>query len=100
MRNDPCWCESGKKEKACHKEIESHSAFAQLENFYTRLDDRINNEKGNLPCRRGCAQCCYDHFSVTSVEWYYILNWIRDKLGMSKVHEIIDKGYEIWDKLQ
>lgn len=93
-RNDVCFCGSGKKKKKCHRDIEAGSAFANMVDLYQRLDDTIQIGIGNIRCQKGCYSCCYQYFTVTSVEFYYLLSRLIDEKGMSKAQEFIDRGYQ------
>lgn len=93
-RNDVCFCGSGKKRKKCHRDIEPGSAFAEMVDLHNRLDETIQEGIGNIRCRKGCHACCYQHFGITSVEFYYMLSHIIDQEGMSKAQSYIDKGYQ------
>lgn len=97
-RNAPCFCGSGKKIKKCHSDIASNSAFAELIILYKNIDKRISDDTKfeKLKCKRGCAECCYQNFSVWSVEFYYILYSIYIKKGIKAVYDYIDKGYNMW----
>jgi Fe-S-cluster containining protein len=93
-RNELCFCGSGKKKKKCHRDIEPGSAFAHMVNLYNRLDDTIQKGIGNIRCRKGCFACCYQYFTITSVEFYYIISQMMAEQGMTKVQEFIDRGYQ------
>ncbi|MCM2535175.1 YkgJ family cysteine cluster protein [Neobacillus pocheonensis] len=96
MRNEPCWCGSGRKEKKCHPDVKRHSAFGNLIMLYNRVDELIKNEKGNVKCRAGCSACCYEHFYISATEFYYIMSSIIENEGESKAEEFIDRGYQLW----
>lgn len=97
-RNAPCFCGSGKKYKKCHYDIAYNSAFAELIMLYKKIDERIANNTNfeKLKCKRGCAECCYQNFSVWPIEFYYILYTIYSTEGIEKVYEYTEKGYNMW----
>lgn len=97
-RNAPCFCGSGKKYKKCHPDIVYDSAFAELITLYNKINERIANNTNfeKLKCGRGCAECCYQNFSVWPIEFYYILYMIHSTAGIEKVYQYIEKGYNMW----
>lgn len=97
-RNDLCFCGSGKKQKKCHNDIEPNSAFAQMILFHNKTDMFIkeNTQFEKLKCKKGCSECCYQNFSVSTVEFYYIIYQIIKNQGIAKAREYVTKGYEMW----
>lgn len=100
MRNEPCFCGSGIKTKKCHKDIESNSAFAQLIQLHQEIDKEIRTNKGAVLCKNGCASCCYEPFSISSSEFFFIMNHIIEKYGEEKAREINKKGFDIWKEVE
>jgi len=93
-RNDICFCGSGKKKKKCHRDIEPGSAFAGMVDLHKRLDKTIQEGIGSIQCRKGCHSCCYQYFTITSVEFYYLLHQLIEERGMVKAQEFIERGYQ------
>jgi Fe-S-cluster containining protein len=96
MRNEPCFCGSGKKAKKCHEGIEPNSAFADVIRLYKQLDSKIESEVGNIRCKKGCFSCCHQSFAVSTIEFYFVMDDYIKTYGMNKARELIDKGYEFW----
>ncbi|MBW2645574.1 MAG: YkgJ family cysteine cluster protein [Deltaproteobacteria bacterium] len=63
--------------------------IALLKNIYTSYD-KFSKEVKNV-CAIGCASCCTQNVSVTTLEAYYILEWLKenDKLDLLKSVEQI-----------
>ncbi|WP_019156949.1 YkgJ family cysteine cluster protein [Robertmurraya massiliosenegalensis] len=100
MRNEPCFCGSGKKAKKCHHDIQSNSAFAELIKLQKEIDNTITNNVGDVPCQKGCSNCCYEPFSISSSEFYFIMNHIIENEGEEAAKEIIKKGARIWREIE
>lgn len=58
---------------------------ALLKNIYTSYD-KFSKEISHV-CKIGCASCCTQNVSVTTLESYYILEWLKknNKLDLLKV---------------
>lgn len=97
-RNDLCFCGSGKKHKKCHSDINSESAFAKMIELHNKTDELIkeNAQFDKLKCKKGCAECCYQNFSISTVEFYYLIYKIYTNYGIERVNEYFKKGYEMW----
>ena len=101
-RNDSCFCLSGKKKKKCHPDIHEESQAAAKLRIYGQLErdlkkHNVETEEITL-CVEGCSDCCFDYFTVQSIEFDLILNelckWEREKLD-----KLINKVEEYWVKL-
>ncbi|WP_332632043.1 YkgJ family cysteine cluster protein [Halalkalibacter flavus] len=89
-----------KSKKKCHEDIQSLSAFAELIQLQQEIDNKVKAEKGNILCQKGCGSCCYEPFSISRVEFHYIIDRIKEEYGSEKVDEIIQKGVTIWEEIQ
>lgn len=99
-RNDPCFCGSGKKQKKCHPEIHEKSIGARLLKIYNTLDQEIQtyyaNHCENNICIKGCNECCYTDFSLSTIEFDLITYEIRRK-SKPQIEEIINRAEKLWD---
>lgn len=80
-RNDPCFCGSGKKYKKCHSDINPKSRAALLLKLNRAIDDRIKGYQESTgyvpPCHSGCANCCFEDFSITEIEFELIMRELK-----------------------
>lgn len=108
-RNDPCFCNSGKKHKKCHTSIDEKSKLADMYRT-TSAFDRFANEKGiTNNCPSSCHDCCHDFFFISENEFLMILDRIvadsnfnlSDVIKSAKEYESIfkDKFPKIYRKL-
>lgn len=97
-RNDVCFCGSGKKQKKCHVDIKADSAFGNMLTLHTLIDKMIeeNTKFDKLKCKKGCSECCYQNFAVSTVEFYYIIYDTLKNKGVEKTKDYITSGYNMW----
>lgn len=80
-RNDPCFCGSGKKYKKCHSDIHPESRAARLIQTYRKYERKIEDYQkstGNIPpCQKGCYNCRYEDFSITEIEFEFIMRELK-----------------------
>lgn len=97
-RNAPCFCGSGKKVKKCHG-FDNDSAFSKLVLITNKIDNEIklNADMSKLKCKNGCSECCYQIFSISGVEFYYLAYNIIKNHGLDKFKEYVDKGMKVWE---
>lgn len=97
-RNDLCFCGSGKKQKKCHVDIDCNSIFAKLLSLYNKTDNIIKEKAqfNKLKCKKGCSECCYQNFDISSTEFYYIAYQIIKNYDEDKLKKYIASGYEMW----
>lgn len=102
-RNDLCFCMSGKKNKNCHVDIHEESEAAAKIKIYSQLDtDFINHRStsnGLSLCIPGCIDCCYDYFTVQSIEFDLILNELA-KWPEGKLNNFIERVHKYWSILE
>lgn len=111
-RNDLCFCMSGKKTKKCHPDIDENSLEAAKLKVYGKLNEKQNNHRLNVSeetlCVLGCSDCCYDYYTIQSVEFELILRelekWDKEKLDdlinrVDKYWKILEKDYPQVSKL-
>lgn len=97
-RNSKCFCGSDKKVKKCHN-FDNNSAFSKLVLLSNNIDKEIKEQSdmSNLKCKKGCSECCYQVFSISSIEFYYIAYNIIKNEGFEVFKEYVDKGLSIWE---
>ncbi|MDZ5539995.1 YkgJ family cysteine cluster protein (plasmid) [Bacillus licheniformis] len=92
-RNDPCFCGSGKKYKKCHSDIHPESRAARLiqtQKKYQRKIEDYQKSTGNIPpCHKGCYNCCYEDFSITEIEFEFIMRELKT-WSKERVEQIYD----------
>jgi len=114
LRNDPCFCGSGKKYKRCHDDVHPKSKGAHLIKWYANIDSKIKDFQEstghNPPCHKGCFNCCYDDFSISEVEFELIMRemkkWNQEDVeqvfdrALAQCEEIKEKYPIIWENLE
>ncbi|GLC31157.1 YkgJ family cysteine cluster protein [Clostridium omnivorum] len=102
-RNDLCFCMSGKKNKNCHPNIHVESCAAVKLNIYGQLDKDLKEHRQgvnfNSLCTAGCSDCCYDYFTIQSIEFHLILNELT-KWDKDKVNKLIERVERYWNTLE
>lgn len=88
-RNDLCFCGSGKKTKKCHSDIYEKSVVAECMSSFKKWDQYIEDNRDNKPeCKEDCAECCYQYFYITQIEFYTILqHLVRNKVDLQSLHD-------------
>lgn len=114
-RNEPCFCGSGKKQKRCHADTAPNSRAAEVLRLYGELEQLVNNHysKPNAqrpPCQEGCAECCYQNFTITEIEYKLIAKelktWSKERLDKLYTEtfrqlEVIEENYpEVYKNLR
>lgn len=100
-RNDLCFCMSGKKQIKCHPGIDEGSQEAAKLRIYGQLNKELEKQsqisEGITLCVPGCIHCCYDYFTVQSIEFRLILDelakWSEEELN--NLIEKVDKNWNI-----
>ena len=98
-RNDKCFCGSGLKYKNCHSDIHEESFFSDIIKFQKIIDEKVGSSVIKTPCKAGCSTCCSQQFPISSAEFLYIMNNLLKK-DKNKAYAILEKGYNIWCKLE
>jgi len=90
---------SGKKKKVCHPDIHEESDAAAKLKIYRQLeyDFKIHRQtaKGISLCVLGCSDCCFDYFTIQSIEFDLILNELA-KWGEEKLNNLIERVDKYW----
>ncbi|MGJ3197700.1 YkgJ family cysteine cluster protein [Peribacillus frigoritolerans] len=93
-RNDPCFCGSGEKYKKCHSDVHPESRASYLINLNATIDKKVKDfqeSTGNIPpCHTGCSNCCYDDFSISELEFEFIMREMK-----SWNNEDVERVYDI-----
>ncbi|MEE2961422.1 MAG: hypothetical protein VYA34_11810 [Myxococcota bacterium] len=78
--------------------IDLASAFRQLQSIYDDVDSRnAKNTVGlNLPCHRGCGDCCYESVFLTPLEFFYVWDWVQKNIEDERRTEMVDDGLAIY----
>lgn len=97
-RNDMCFCGSGKKQKKCHSDIVADSVFANVIDLYNRMDQAIADgaQRDKIPCSKGCNECCRQHFTISTAEFYYIVDRIIETKGIDVLNGYMLRGIGQW----
>ena len=102
-RNDLCFCMSGKKKKNCHPDIHEESEAAAKLKIYNQLENDFKKHRqtanGLSLCIPGCTDCCYDYFTVQSIEFDLILNELA-KWDEEKLNNLIKRVDKYWSILK
>jgi len=102
-RNDLCFCMSGKKKKNCHPDINEESEAAAKIIIYNQLEnnfkEHIQIASGLSLCGPGCTDCCYDYFTVQSIEFDLIINELA-KWDEEKLNNLIKRVDKYWSILK
>lgn len=101
-RNDLCFCNSGKKQKNCHPDIKEDSYFANLVKLYNSVNNKIeqDSQPDKLKCHKGCSECCHHYFSITPVEYFYIIYRLLNDKGVDITYSYLKKGNQDWLSFQ
>lgn len=101
-RNDSCFCLSGKKKKKCHPDFHEESQAAAKLKIYGQLEGALKNHnqetEGITLCVEGCSDCCFDYFTIQSIEFDLIINELS-KWDMEKLTKLINRIEEYWERL-
>lgn len=96
LRNEACFCGSGKKQKKCHSDYHVESRAANLIRLYNELDAKIESHYENslFPsyCKKGCSHCCYDAFSISQIEFDLILKELNKRLNKSQIEKLFENA--------
>ena len=102
-RNDLCFCMSGKKKKLCHPDIHEESQAAAKLKIYSQLeyDLKMHHETKNgiSLCVPGCNDCCFDYFTIQSIEFDLILKELA-KWEVDKLNNLIKRVDKYWTRLE
>jgi Fe-S-cluster containining protein len=102
-RNDLCFCMSGKKKKLCHPDIHEESKAAAKLKIYSGLEYNFKTHrqtaKGISLCVPGCSDCCFDYFTIQSIEFDLILNELA-KWDEEKLNNLIKRVDRYWVMMQ
>lgn len=102
-RNDLCFCMSGKKKKFCHPDIHEESLAASKLKVYSQLEYEFKRHhqisNGISLCVQGCSDCCFDYFTIQSIEFDLILNELA-KWNEEKLNNLISKVDKYWIMLE
>jgi len=79
MKNDLCFCGSGKKASECHSEIADNTAMSYLFEAFKMIDEDIKNAVPAPQCKRNCNECCKYSFDVSAAEYFAILRYMQKK---------------------
>ena len=69
-RNEPCWCDSGKKFKKCHlnrdaqKPVNKSDIFKQINSFYPRIVLNIGRNKQAISLGSRLRQICKKNIGI------------------------------------
>ena len=85
--NEVCFCGSGKKQKKCHPDIAPQSAMANLYDIFHKIEEETKEIANHVPCKKGCSDCCTNHFEVSYIEFLTILDHLRIKAGGDLVEQ-------------
>jgi Fe-S-cluster containining protein len=98
-RNDLCFCGSGKKQKLCHNDFNEKSEVSEKLRLFAKFDMILikNNLSTNIKsyCSPGCSACCFDYFTIQSIEFDIIL-YELSKWSKGDVNEILTKVESYW----
>lgn len=98
-RNDLCFCMSGKKKKICHPDIHEESQAAAKLKIYSELEYNFKTHRetanGMSLCVPGCSDCCFDYFTIQSIEFDLILNELA-KWDEEKLNDLIKRVDRYW----
>ncbi|BBP93122.1 hypothetical protein BsIDN1_67400 [Bacillus safensis] len=65
---------------SCH-DIHPESRAARLIQTYRKYERKIEDYQkstGNIPpCQKGCYNCCYEDFSITEIEFEFIMRELK-----------------------
>lgn len=97
-RNDVCFCGSGIKQKKCHPDIHNESYFAHIIKLHQQIDGAVESSTqfANLKCHKGCAECCFQNFTISSSEFYFLMYNILTEQGEKAIQEYLERGFEYW----
>lgn len=113
-RNDPCFCGSGKKYKKCHSDLHPDSRAAHLIEMHRNIEEKVTSYQKKTgiipPCHKGCYSCCFDDFSISEVEFEYMMRemktWDSKKveevynIALEQCEQIKDERPETWEALE
>lgn len=101
-RNDLCFCMSGKKTKKCHPDIHEGSLAAAKLQIYGKLNDEIKMHRQQTTeeslCIPGCTDCCFDYYTIQSIEFDLILNELK-KWDEEELDNLVRKVERYWNIL-
>ena len=78
--------------------IDLTAAFSDLAAVYTDVDARNqkNTRDLDLPCRRGCSDCCHESVFLTPLEFLYVWRYVQETLSEDERDAIIDEALALY----
>jgi len=102
-RNDLCFCMSGKKTKKCHPDIHEESIAAAKLKVYGELNEKLKGHRQNAKedslCIEGCSDCCFDYYTIQSIEFDMILNELS-KWDEDRLNDLIKRVDKYWNMFE
>lgn len=79
--------------------VDIMGAFAGLAALYDQVDAMMEQTTTDLdlPCHRGCSNCCRESVFLTPLEFYFAWQWAQGELSDEERSEIIDKALTLYD---
>jgi|GEM_PF-1048638 len=82
------------------KEIDLADAFEKLAKQYQELDTCIEVTTSflDLPCKKGCSDCCHESVFLTPLEFFYVWDWVQKEIPTEIRENMIERGLAIYEE--